>query len=155
MQRIIRKNGVNYHKFADDTQLYDTYYPSVPGDRDLATVRLTKCISELHGWDLLQLTELRQWMARRWLKLNSGKTEMVIFMSRHQLKRYGQCSIAIYDIIIAPVDHVRNLDANMDQHLTMVNQVTATCAVCNYHLYILSSTRRYLTRAATKLLSRP
>ena len=38
----------------------------------------------------------------------------------------------------------------MDQHLSMIDNVSAVCASCNYHLRRLSSIRRYLTQDATR-----
>ena len=38
----------------------------------------------------------------------------------------------------------------MDRHLSMVDQISATCAACNYHIHRRSSIRRYLTEKATK-----
>ena len=139
MRRIIQKHGVSYHKYADDIQLYVTFDPSIPGDRERAVERLTACIKEL-----------RQWMMAHWLKLNDGKTELVMFMSKHHLRKHGQCTISIGDSTISPAEHVRNLGVQMDRHLDMVSQVTATCASCNYQLIRLSSIRRYITMDAAR-----
>ena len=45
---------------------------------------------------------------------------------------------------------VRNLGVIMDQHLSMIDNVSAVCASCNYYLRRLSSIRRYLTQDATR-----
>ena len=129
IQRIIRKHGVKHHKYADDIQLYVEYDPAVPGAREEAIRRLEACIKEILIW-----------MSIRMLKLNDDKTEMVIFCSKHHLGQY----------VIKPVSHVRNLGVQMDDHLSMISQVTAICAACNFQLYRLSSVRRYLTVDATK-----
>ena len=71
-------------------------------------------------------------------------------MSQYHLKKYGRSDITIGDIIISPVECVRNLGVLMDHHMSMDKQVTAICKACNFHLYRLSSIRRYLTTDATK-----
>ena len=67
------------------------------------------------------------------------QTEMVIFCSKHHLEQYGHCTINIGDSAIIPVSHVRNLGVQMDDHLSMISQVTAICTACNFQLYSLSS----------------
>ena len=139
MQRIFRRQGVHYHKYADDIQLYASYNPAVPGDQAETVRQVTVCIREV-----------RRWMTLRMLKLNDDKTEMIIFISKHHLKLYEVCSMNIRADIISPVDCVRNLGVHMDQHLMMTHHVTAVGAACNYHLYRLSSIRHYLTTEAIK-----
>ena len=89
-------------------------------------------------------------MIARWLKLNDGKTEMVLFMSKYHLNNHGKCTISIGDSTISPAEHVRNLGVQMDQHLAMGPHVTAICQACNFHLGRLSSIRRYLSTEATR-----
>ena len=137
IQRIIRKHRVKHHKYADAIQLYVKYDPAVPGARDEAIRRLEACIKEI-----------RIWMSIRMLKLNDDKTEMVIFCSKHHLGQYDHCTTSIGDSAIIPVRHVRNIGVQMDDHFSMISQVTAICAACNSQLFRLSA--RYLTVDATK-----
>ena len=93
MQRIVRKHGVVYHKYADDTQLYNH---NVLGDMQSAVKQLEDCIAEIRGW-----------MINRMLKLNDSKTEMVIYMSQYHLNKYGRCDMSIGNSTISPVECVK------------------------------------------------
>ncbi|KAI0209869.1 hypothetical protein LSAT2_005463 [Lamellibrachia satsuma] len=139
LQRIFKRHGIKYHKYADDIQLYASYNPATSGNQVKTLRRLENCIGEA-----------RRWMALRMLKLNDEKTKMMLFTSKHHLRMYGGCSLTIGDDTVSPSDHIRNLGVHMDQHLTMTDHVTAVCAACNYHLYRLSSIRHYLTTEAAK-----
>ena len=134
MQRIIRKHGVVYHKYADDTQRYVIYNPHVLGYMQRSVKQLEDCIAEIRGW-----------MINRMLKLNDNNTEMVIFMSQYHLNKYGRCDISIGDSTTSPVECVRNLRVHIDQHLSIDKQVMAVCKECDFHIYRLSSIRRYIT----------
>ena len=74
----------------------------------------------------------------------------LIFTSKHHLKTYGDCSLTIGDNTVSPSERIMNLRVIIDQHLSVTDHVTDVCAVCNYHLYRLSSIRHYLTTEATK-----
>ena len=139
LQRIFKRHGIKYHKYADEIQLYVSYNPATSGDQVKTATRLANCIGEA-----------RRWMALRMLKLNDEKTKMKIFTSKHHLRMYGGCSLTIGDDTVSPSDRIMNLGVHMDQHLTMTDHVTAVCAACNYHLYRLSSIRHYLTTEAAK-----
>ena len=67
---IARRHGVNYHVYADDTQLYVTFDPKVPGDLEKDLKRLQRCIEEI-----------KSWIAANKLKLNDSKTEFFIAAS--------------------------------------------------------------------------
>ena len=113
--------------------------PDVLGDRQRAVNQLEDCIAEI-----------RVWMINRMLKLNDNKTDMVIYMSQYHLNKYDRYDISIGDSTISPVECVRNLGVQIDQHLTMDKQVTAVCKSCNFHLYRIPSIRRYITTDAAR-----
>ena len=43
-QRLFRRHGVHYHKYADDIQLYESYNPAVLGDQAETVRQLTDCM---------------------------------------------------------------------------------------------------------------
>ena len=84
------------------------------------------------------------------LKLNNKKTDMVIYNPPYHLNKYGRCDISIGDSTISPVECVRNLGVQIDQHLTIDKQVMAVCKACNFNIYRMSSIRRYITIDAAR-----
>ena len=88
---IILKYNLNYHVYADDTQL--TFKSSQePADSCITT--LGKCIQEICIW-----------MRRNFLKLNDEKT----FGSRQQLSKVSLPFITIGDSQIIPSSQARNM----------------------------------------------
>ena len=54
--------GVNFHGYADDTQIYVTFVPGQ--NEDSARDKIQQCIAAV-----------KSWMAQNWLKLNDDKAE--------------------------------------------------------------------------------
>ncbi|TWW78155.1 putative RNA-directed DNA polymerase from transposon X-element [Takifugu flavidus] len=61
---IIRQHGINFHCYADDTQLYLSMKP----EETEKLVKLQTC-----------LKDLKSWMSSNFLLLNPGKTEVMVF----------------------------------------------------------------------------
>ena len=60
---IIRKHGINFHCYADDTQLYVS---SRPDDNNKLS-KLTECVKDI-----------KYWMTCNFLLLNSDKTKVLL-----------------------------------------------------------------------------
>lgn len=61
--QIITRHGLNYHMYADDTQIYIDFNPRIPGDCAVALFKLQTCINDI-----------KKWMNTNKLKLNEEKT---------------------------------------------------------------------------------
>ena len=64
---IVKKFNLSYHFYADDSHLYFTFQPTIPGDRDLAVSNIERCVLEIDHWMLVNR-----------LKLNKDKTELLV-----------------------------------------------------------------------------
>ncbi len=60
---IIRKYGISFHCYADDTQLYISTRP----DKTSKLPKLTECVKNF-----------KDWMTNNFLLLNSDKTEILL-----------------------------------------------------------------------------
>ena len=103
---IIRKYGLTYHLYADDTQILTSFKPKEPGALDEALHKLELCISELNDW-----------MCLNKLKLNSNKTEFFVAGAMQTLSTVSSIELKVGDNILKPSDTVRNSRLSMTPHI--------------------------------------
>ena len=104
----------------------------MPGDLVCAIYRLQACFREL-----------KQLLTT--LKLNDCKTEFLLLMSPHQLRKYGSPDLQLGTVLIKPAVPVRNLGAHFDQMLTTVSFINHKIKVTSYNLRRIGSIRKYIT----------
>ena len=135
---IILKYNLNYHVYADDTQLYITFKSSQePADSCITT--LEKCIQEI-----------RSWMRQNFLKLNDQKTEFLLFGSRQQLSKVCLPFITIGDSQITPSSQARNLGVIFDSTMTLKPHISNIVRVSSFHIRNISRIRKYLNQSAAE-----
>lgn len=128
---IFTKHGVEFHLYADDTQVYLSFNLDQEAE---ALQQLELCISEV-----------RLWMANNYLKLNDDKTEFMILGSAHNLKKIKTTAVTVGDTKVAASSCVKNIGAKIDQHLKLDNQVATTCKGAWFNLYRISRIKKYLS----------
>ena len=127
---ILRKHGIRYHCYADDTQIYCSFKPE---DVEKACSIVEQCLSDI-----------RQWMAANYLCLNDSKTEVIVFGSTHNLAKLPEVSLSIGEAIVTEVSEVRNLGAMLDKSLSMVQHISATCRSAWFHLRKIKQIKQYI-----------
>ena len=136
---IIRKYGFELHIYADDTQLYLALKPA----------SYTQSITEVESC----LVDIHTWMSANFLKLNSDKTEVTLFGTWQQLKKYGIDSITVAGVNVKlQQTPVRNLGVMFDPHMTMEAQVSSVVKSVSYNIRNIGRIRRYLTMDSAKKL---
>ena len=131
----ISAHDLDYHLFADDSQLY-VFVKPVQANVDGAIGRLEKCSHDI-----------RTWMRSNFLKLNDGKTEVLLIGSRQQLSKIALPGVTVGESLIAPATTVRDLGAVFDMpHMTMVPHVNTLAQSARYHIRNSGTIRRFLDR---------
>ena len=116
LEDIIRDHGIDFHKYADDIQLYLDFDPKIPGDYQRALTSLTSCISKITDW-----------MVDNTLQLNQSKTEFIVIASNHVLPSLANVELRLGDVCIYPSKTARNLGVIIDAPLNMSEQINSLC----------------------------
>ena len=137
---IVQSHGMDFHLYADDTQLY----VGCPISEAVSKKEhLEQCVSEL-----------RDWMSANLLKLNDDKTEFMVIGTRHTLQHCPDelLSIKVGNICVNSASSARNIGVVMDPLLSMEKQVAKITRTCYMALRDIGRIRRFLTVEATKQL---
>ena len=135
---IIKKFGLDYQLYADDTQLYVSFAPG--GNNQLNTInRLCSCLQEMGECSRNNL-----------LKLNDHKTDVIVFGTKQKLPTLKDFRITVGDTTRLPSISVRNLGVAFDSSLSMTSHISTICRTAYMHLHNISHIWRYLTIDTTK-----
>src|SRR5258708_6538426 len=137
--KIARKHGVNYHFYADDTQLYTSF--SVKESNTSAN-----CINNC-------ITDIRSWMQSNLLMLNDSKREIVLLGTKQQLSKLGSLQISVGSANIKLCSKVRNLGIIFDSNMTMEDHVKHICQTSYLHFRLLGKLRKFLVSATAALIT--
>jgi len=98
LEAIIRWHGLSYHLYADDTQLYISFKSKEDAVKAQSLSLIENCLTDNEGW-----------MRTNMLKLNSDKTEVMLFTSKHNAIHMKNVTVCFGDINITPVNIVKNV----------------------------------------------
>ncbi len=138
---VIRKYGLSYHLYADDTQLYIAFSRN-------NSLALSSSISEIENC----IGEIRSWMRSNYLKLNDEKTEAILVHSKYFSSLYQSTSIQVGDDTVHVSKSVRNLGSYFDNLLNMKQQIGETTKSAYFHLRRIRHIRKYLSRSSAETL---
>jgi Reverse transcriptase (RNA-dependent DNA polymerase) len=131
LSRVIRAHGINYHQYADDTQVYIAVSNS---DFQVKLNQLETCTASIHSW--LQMNGLQ---------LNPNKSEVIQFTAARGRNRVEDVtSIQISNAAIKPSSTIKSLGVTLDTKLSFDEHVTNVCRLCYCHIRALRHVRASL-----------
>ena len=128
---IIRKHSINFHCYADDTQLYLSIKPEESNQLG----KIQAC-----------LKDIKTWMTCNFLMLNSDKTEVILIGPEHLRDQLSGDVVSVDGIALASNTTVKNLGVIFDQDLTFNSHVKQISRTAFFHLRNISKIRHILSQ---------
>lgn len=138
LQKIASKYGLSIQLYADDSQLYISFYPSRPSELQNITERTNMC-----------LAEIKSWMIENFMKLNESKTELLVLGKPLVLQKFDlEVTIQFGNTTITPTpckgDNWKSLGVKLDAALNMERQIDSVKQKCSWTMTNLRTIGRYL-----------
>ena len=112
---IVRNHDINFHLYADDSQLYITFSTSSVSQLHFAKLKLEACV-----------TGIDRWMGQNGLKMNGDKTEVLLLSSSYRPRSpIDSLQIAGHNILFST--KARNIGVIVDEDMFLEHHDTAIC----------------------------
>ena len=134
---IMRHYKIEYHIYADDTQLYCSFDINF---LDEALHAITSCISDI-----------RSWMISKKLNINDDKTEFLITTSP-KAGFSANLQLKIGQEIVLPSTSCKSLGVMFDNHMQMDAHISQICRTTHFHLRNIGAICNLFTDSATEQL---
>ena len=134
-------NDVQLQGFADDHFTHSTFKANSRCEEDKVIETLERTFLNIKCW----MSEMR-------LKLNSDKTEFIMFGNQVQLNKTNTDSFHADSDTIKRSDCVRVLGSLIDKNAKMSDHVNTKCKIALYNYRRIRSIRKYLTKEACESL---
>ncbi|XP_067351072.1 uncharacterized protein [Channa argus] len=134
---IIRKHSINFHCYADDTQLYLSMEP----DENNQLIKLQAC-----------LQDIKAWMSHNFLLLNSDKTEVIVFGPKNIRDMMSNHIVTLDGISLASSTTARNLGVIFDQDLSFKSHIKQISRTAFFHLRNIAKIRSILSQSDAEKL---
>ena len=127
---IIKKHGINFHCYADDTQLYLSIKP----DQTKQVDKLSTCVRDI-----------KTWMSTNYLLLNSEKTEVIIIGPKSVRDSLTNQMVTLDNVSVASSATVKNLGVLFDPDLSFKAHINQACRTAFFHLRNIAKIRNILS----------
>ena len=134
---IIRKHSINFHCYADDTQLYLSIKPE---EKNQLT-KLQDC-----------LKDIKTWMTDNFLLLNSDKTEVIVVGPKHLRNVLSNHLLSLDGISVASSSTVKNLGVIFDEDISFSSHIKQTSRTAFFHLRNIAKIRHFLSQKDAEIL---
>ena len=134
-------SDIQIHGYADDHALKISF-----NAKDRA--------EESKSIDCLQQSAIsvKDWMDKNRLKMNSSKTEFIIFGSQKQLDKCVTTSLDVCGDTVQLSNEIKYLGVHMDKHLTLKHHIQLKCRTAMWNLQRIKLVRDILTKDACETL---
>ncbi len=129
LSNIIKKYGISFHCYADDTQLYISTRP----DETSKLSKLTECV-----------TNIKDWMTSNFLLLNSDKTEILLIGPKNSTQNILDRKLQL-DGCPVPSSKFKNLGVILDSNLSFENHISNVTKTAFFHLRNIAKLRNMLS----------
>ncbi len=126
---LVIKYGINFHFYADDTQLYISTRP----DETSKLSKLMKCV-----------TNFKDWITNNFLLLNSDKTEILLIGPKNSTQNLLDHNLQLNGCPV-PSSTVKNLGAVLDSNLSFENHISHATKTAFFHLRNIAKLRNMLS----------